>query len=90
MKDNKLVLIEDGEKQEYRVLLNVEDLEGKSYVLYTKDEVNDKGEVISYAAEYIENKETGNVKLISIKDDKVWEYIKEIMNSVQDKEKEGK
>lgn len=87
MENNKLVFVEDNEEKEYRVLLNVENANGKNYVVYTDDEVNENGEIITYAANYEENEETGSIKLSSIKDDKDWEFIKDIVNSI-DKEEE--
>lgn len=86
MENNQIVLIEDGKEVNYRVLVNIEDVEGKNYVMYTKDEINEDGDIISYAAEYVENPETGNIKLISIKDDKEWEFIRDILNSIQSEE----
>lgn len=88
MENNKLVLTEDGKEVEYRVLINVVDMEGKNYVVYTKDEKRENGDILTYAAEYVENKETGNIRLISIKNDKTWEFIREIINSVQGEEAE--
>jgi uncharacterized protein YrzB (UPF0473 family) len=86
MENNKIVLTVNGEDVEYRVLLNIEDVNGKNYVVYTNDEIKENGDVLSYVAEYVENKDTGNVKLISIKDDKEWEFIRDIVNSIQNEE----
>lgn len=86
MEYNKLVLTIDGKEEEYRVLINVVDMEGKNYIVYTKDEKRENGDILTYAAEYVENKETGNIRLISIKNDKTWEFIREIINSVQGEE----
>jgi len=87
MENNKLVFIEDNEEKEYRVLLNIENVNGKNYVVYTNDEITENGEITTYAATYEENEETGNIKLSSIKDDKEWEFVKDIINSI-DKEEE--
>lgn len=89
MENNQITLIEDGKEVIYRVLVNIEDVEGKNYVVYTKDELNENGDILSYVAEYVENVETGNVKLISIKNDKEWEFVRDIINSITE-EKEGK
>ena len=62
MENNKIVLTVNGEDVEYRVLLNIEDVNGKNYVVYTNDEIKENGDVLSYVAEYVENKDTGNVK----------------------------
>ena len=89
MEDNKLILLENGEEVEYRVLISIEDVEGKNYVVYTKDEVKDNGDVLTYAALYEKNEKTGNIKLTSIKNDKEWEFIVDVVNSIQNVE-EGK
>ncbi len=86
MEGNKIVLTEDGVEKEYRVLFDIEGMEGKNYIVYTNDEKNDDGDIISYAAEYVTNEETGNVKIISIKDDKTWEFIRDVLNSIQNEE----
>ena len=80
MENNKLILEIDGKEKEYRVLLNVENVEGKNYVIYTADEKKDEDTLV-YAAEYelIDNKP----KIKSIKDDKKWEFIKDLLNSLQ-------
>lgn len=89
MENNQIKIVEDGKEVIYRVLVNIEDVNDKNYVVYTKDELNDKGDIISYVAEYVENEDTGNVKLISIKNDKEWEFIRDIVNSITNEE-EGK
>lgn len=78
--ENKLVVEIDGKEKEYRVILNVEDVEGKNYVIYTEDEMKDK-DIIAYAAEY--EMINGKPKLKSIKDDKTWEFIRDLLNSLQ-------
>lgn len=89
MENNQIKIVEEGKEVIYRVLVNIEDVNDKNYVVYTKDELNDKGDIISYVAEYVENEDTGNVKLISIKNDKEWEFIRDIVNSITNEE-EGK
>ena len=53
MENNKIVLTVNGEDVEYRVLLNIEDVNGKNYVVYTNDEIKENGDVLSYVAEYV-------------------------------------
>lgn len=80
MENNKLVVEVDGKEKEYRIILNVEDVEGKNYVIYTEDEVKE-GDTLCYAAEYeIVNDKP---KLKSIKDDRTWEFIRDLLNSLQ-------
>ncbi len=80
MENNKLIIEEDGKEKEYRVLLNVEDVEGKNFVVYTEDEIKD-GEVLCYAATY--TMEGDKPKLKSIKEDKDWEFVRDLINSLQ-------
>lgn len=86
MENNKLVLTVNDEEITYDILLNIEDVNGKNYVVYTNNEKNDNGDVITYVAEYKLNSETGNIKLISIKDDKEWEFVRDIINSIDNEE----
>lgn len=83
MEENELTLIEDGEEVKYRILFSIEDVEGKNYVVYTKDEENDDGDILTYAAIYEKNESTGNIKLSSIKNDREWKFIVEVLNSIQ-------
>lgn len=83
MEENELTLIEDGEEVKYRILFSIEDVEGKNYVVYTKDEENDNGDILTYAAIYEKNESTGNIKLSSIKNDREWKFIVEVLNSIQ-------
>ena len=68
MENNKLILMEDGKEVEYNILLNIEDANGKNYLVYKL------------------NEENGSIKLISIKDDKEWEFVKDIINSIDNEE----
>ncbi len=86
MENNKLKLMENGEEVVYDILLNIEDVNGKNYVVYTKNEIDENKDIITYVAEYKLNEETGNIKLISIKDDKEWEFVKDIINSIDNEE----
>lgn len=80
MENNKIVVNVDGKDHTYKVLLNVEDVEGKNYCVYTEEEVVD-GNIITYASEY--TVENDKYKLKNIKDDKTWEFIKDLLNSLQ-------
>lgn len=80
MEDNKIVIEENGVLVEYNIVFNVEDVNGKNYVVYTKGE-KENDDIVSYAAEYeIVN---GKTKFKSIKDDKTWEFINELLSSLQ-------
>ncbi len=88
MKENELTLIEDGQEVKYRILFSIEDVKDKNYIVYTKDEENEDGEILTYAATYEKNEENGNIKLTSIKNDKEWKFIVEVLNSIQNGVKE--
>ena len=80
MEDNKILITEDGKEVEYRVILTLENENNKNFIVYTNDEK--KGDdIICYAALYEE--EEGKKKLKSIKEDKDWEFIRDVLNSVQ-------
>lgn len=85
MEENKLILLENGEEAQYRVLVNIEDVNGKNYIVYSKDELNDNGDILSYVGTYT-LKEDGSFSISSIKDDKEWEFIKDVVNSIQNEE----
>ena len=80
MEDNGLIVLEDGKEVNYRIILMVENDEGKKFMVYTKDEKKEN-DTISYAALYdeVDNK----YKLKSIKEDKDWEFIRDVLNSIQ-------
>ena len=80
MENNKIEIVENGVSHTYRVLLNIEDVDGKNYCVYTEDEEK-KGDIIAYAAEY--EMVNGKPKFKSIKDDKTWEFVKDLLNSIQ-------
>ena len=83
MENNKIFIEEDGKEKEYRVLLNVEGVDGKNYVVYTSDEKKDD-DTLCYAALYEETND--KFKLKSIKEDKDWEFVRDLLNSIQNTE----
>ena len=83
MENNKILILEDGEEVTYRVLLNVEDVDGKNFVVYTKDEKKEN-DTLCYAA--LHEIVDGKYKLKSIKEDKDWEFVRDLLNSLQNSE----
>lgn len=83
MENNKILILEDGKEKEYRVLLNVEGVDGKNFIVYTNDEKKDN-DTLCYAALYEEV--DGKFKLKSIKEDKDWEFVRDLLNSIQNTE----
>ena len=51
MKENKLIIASKDGKEVYDILFNVE-LDKRNYLIYTKHEKNEWGDVIAYAGDY--------------------------------------
>lgn len=77
MENNEIVLSIDGKEEVYDVILNVEDIEGKNYVVYSKK--GDK-EGKCYASEYTSI--DGKISFKSIKNNKIYDLLEEIINSI--------
>ena len=75
--ENKVVLIENGEEVKYNIILDVEDIEGVNYILYKKD---DSEKDLVYASIYEEK--NGKYFLKPIKDEKIYDLLEEILNSI--------
>ncbi len=86
MENNKLILLENNKKCEYRIIYNIEDVNGKNYIVYTKDERNDESELITYASSYYINKE-GKLRINKIVDDDEWQLVEKIVNTLTSEEK---
>ena len=82
MKNNKLI-IENGEKVEkYDILLNIE-VSGNNYVIYTKREKNEFGDIIAYAGNY---EFLDGVQFIKpIEDEEILEYLDRVLLNIQSK-----
>ena len=89
MKEEKRIMSivqEDGSIDEVEILVTFEFTDTKQgYVIYTKNEVDEKGNVTVYAASIIENN-GGQAKLGGIDTDDEWNRIKEVLKSLS---KEG-
>lgn len=90
MKDNYLTLKDsNGKKQEYRVLLDIEDTTNKkNYVIYTNDEKNSDGSIKTYASTYILNDKGNMTKLKPVEMKEEFDFIEKILNSLEDKSNE--
>jgi len=89
MKEEKRIMSivqEDGSIDEVEVLVTFEFTDTKKgYVIYTKNELDEKGNVTVYAASIIGNSE-GQTRLGGIDTDEEWNRIKEVLKSLS---KEG-
>ena len=82
MKDNEIILESDGIETKYKILLKIEG-KGKTYLVYTNVEKNENGETILQVG--VLNKD----KITSIKEDKEWLLIRDIINSFEKENKNG-
>ena len=77
MENNEIKITVDGVTKTYRVILNLEDIDGKNFVIYTDDEDGIK----CYASKYVLN--NGKLKLTQITDEKDYNFVCEVLNSIQ-------
>ena len=82
VKDNELILMINEEKVKCKILLKIEK-DNKSYIVYTDNEKNENGETILQVG--VLNKD----KVTSIKEDKEWLLIRDIINSFEKENKNG-
>ncbi len=82
VKDNELILMINEEEVKCKILLKIEK-DNKSYIVYTDNEKNENGETILQVG--VLNKD----KVTSIKEDKEWLLIRDIINSFEKENKNG-
>lgn len=80
MENNEMKITVDGVTKTYRVILNLEDIDGKNFVIYTNDEKDEDG-IKCYASKYVLN--NGKLKLTQITDEKDYNFVCEVLNSIQ-------
>ena len=80
MENNEIKITVDGVTKTYRVILNLEDIDGKNFVIYTDVEKDEDG-IKCYASKYVLN--NGKFKLTQITDEKDYNFVCEVLNSIQ-------
>ena len=80
MENNEIKITVDGVTKTYRVILNLEDIDGKNFVIYTDDEKDEDG-IKCYASKYVLN--NGKLKLTQITDEEDYNFVCEVLNSIQ-------
>lgn len=80
MENNEIKITVDGVTKTYRIILNLEDIDGKNFVIYTDDEKDEDG-IKCYASKYVLN--NGKFKLTQITDEKDYNFVCEVLNSIQ-------
>lgn len=84
MNDKKNIMITtlpDGTKEEVEVLLAFKfNDNGQEYVIYTKNEVDDSGNVTIYISSVKRNGD--NVNLSTVSDDNEWTRIKNVLREL--------
>ena len=75
------IYLDNGAVEEVEVLLTFELLDiKKQYVVYTKNEVDENGNVTIYISTV--NKEGDNVRLTNIATDEEWSKIKDVLREL--------
>ena len=86
MEEKKIISIvdENGAIDEAEELLRLELSEfNKKYIIYTKNETDDKNNVTIYISElYKENENSDDVELRAIETDQEWDKLKEILKEI--------
>ena len=87
MEKNSFTLIDqNGEEKTYDVLFTFDNEEtNKSYIVYTDNTLDDKGNVEVYASIY--DPKDPHSKLEEIKTDKEWKVIETILSSIEEEVK---
>lgn len=84
MNDNKNIMITtmpDGSKEQVEVLLAFKfNDNNKEYVIYTKNEVDENGNVTIYISNVLRNGD--NVTLATVADDNEWTRIKNVLREL--------
>ena len=76
---------EDGSEIEAEIIIAFKlDVTNKEYVIYTKNEIDEEGNVTIYASA-LEDGEEGIKKLTGISSDEEWEKIKEVLKTLAKK-----
>ena len=88
MEDKKNIMVTtmpDGTKEEVEVLLAFKfNDNNKEYVIYTKNEVDDNGNVTIYISNVTKNGD--NVSLTTVADDNEWTRIKNVLRELSKSE----
>ena len=84
MNDKKNIMVttmQDGSKEEVEVLLAFKfNDNNKEYVIYTKNEVDENGNVTIYISNVVRNGD--NVSLTTVADDNEWTRIKNVLREL--------
>jgi len=74
----------DGKSVEYEILFTFDsDDTKKSYIIFTDNNTDQEGSIITYAATYDKNGE--ELKLSDIKTDKEWDLIEKLLSQIEEK-----
>ena len=80
-KNTMITTLPDGTEEEVEVLLAFKfNDNNKEYVIYTKNEVDDNGNVTIYISNVVKNGD--NVSLTTVADDNEWTRIKNVLREL--------
>lgn len=86
MKDNYITLKDkNGNKNEYRIILNIEDAtNGIHYLIYTDDTKRKDGSVKAYASTYVLSDKGNITKLKPVEMKEEFDFIEKVLESLED------
>lgn len=87
MENNIIEFEENGKLVKYNVVFTMEGVNNKNFVVYTKGEKSNK-DTLCYVSIYEEK--NGKYKLFPVKEENDYKLINEILNSLQNGEKDEK
>lgn len=85
MKNNFLSLKDkNGNKKEYRILLNVKSSNSKkNYIIYTDEEKNENGDIKAYVSSYILSSKGNMTQLKSVTEKDELSFLSKILYSLE-------
>lgn len=79
----KLILKDSKGKDEYRILFDIETVNDKKYIVYTKDEELKPDLIKTYVSIYKFNNKTKKYTISTVKNDKELDFVDKVLNSLQ-------
>ncbi len=85
MKNNYIVLKDkDGNKKEYRILLNIEDTTNNvNYLIYTDDSKRDNDTIRAYASTYVLSDKGNMTKFKPVEMKEEFDFIEQVLSSLE-------
>lgn len=83
MKEGKIELIDNGKKKECSIVFSFEQ-DGKNYIVYTDNEMDNDGFIKTYVGEYA--KDGDQEKLLPVEDERILAQIEKLLDKIDGEE----